>query len=134
MRYRALREYRDRYPSLVVLTAKDEFPAVSKAVEAVVPATTRAGMRPLAIVKAPRESAWCMGRPGEQLLVYTMTGAPVELELGADTAGYDVQWIDATTAAVHRTRARIAGGAPAMLTPPDGGAGRAWVAWLVRRK
>jgi hypothetical protein len=148
MRYRTVREYRDRYPNLVVLSAalaagtaapttgavaSGEFAEVTRVVETVVPAATRAGMRPLSIVRTPRESAWCSGRPGDQLLVYTMAGAPVELDLAQDATTYDVQWLDPAAGGTHRSRVRVTGAAVVTLTPPEGGTGRPWVAYLVKR-
>jgi hypothetical protein len=67
------------------------------------------------------------------MLVYTIAGAAVELDLSQDAAAYDVQWLDAATGAAHRSRARVNGGAVITLTPPEGGAGRPWVAWLAKR-
>jgi hypothetical protein len=133
MKYRALREYRDHHPALVVLTTKDEFPQLSLAIEATAPAGAAAGVPPLPIVRGPVESAWASGRPGEHLLVYTMAGAPVELDLAGDPTAYDVQWVDAATGGFSRSRGRVAGGGTVTIVPPEGGAGRPWAAWLVKR-
>ena len=133
MKYRTLREYRDGYPSLVVLTMKDEFPQLTRAIEAVVPATSGGGLPPLPIVRGPVESAWAAGRLGEHLLVYTMAGAPVDLDLTGDGTAYDVRWVDAATGGFARSQGRVAGGGGVTLVPPEGGAGRPWAAWLVKR-
>ena len=133
MRYRALREYRDRHPDLVVLTWKDEFPRLSRAIEATVPAAARAGMRPLPIVRSPAASAWASGRPGDQWLVYTMAGSPVALDLSGDAATYAVQWVDEETGRLHRARGVVSGGSLVTLAPPVAGTNRPWVAWLAKR-
>jgi hypothetical protein len=133
MRYRALREYRDRYPRLVILSDNDEFPALTRGVEAVVPASVRETLRPLPLVRAPQASAWGVGRPGESYIVYSMDGSPVEIDLSSDAEAYDVQWIDSATGAAHKARARLTGGGVASLAPPEPNTGRSWAAWMVKR-
>jgi hypothetical protein len=132
MKYRTLREYRDQYPDLVVLTYKDDFPQLTRAVEAAVPAVSRAGMRPLPLVRAPVTSAWASGRAGDRLLVYTMEGAAVDLDLSGDPTAYELRWVDAESGGLHRTRTRIAGGKVVTLTPPVSATARPWVAWMVK--
>src|SRR6185369_3295445 len=42
LRYRAMREYRDAYPELVLLRRNDEFPALTSAIERAIPREVRA--------------------------------------------------------------------------------------------
>jgi hypothetical protein len=45
LRYRAVSEYRDAFPDLVILRRNDEFPALTAAIDKCIPAASRARMR-----------------------------------------------------------------------------------------
>jgi hypothetical protein len=131
MKYRAWREYRDRHPDLVVLTEADEYPELTRAVEARVPAAARAGLAPSDLVRSPRETSWCVARRGEAYLVYATGGAAVVLDLARERGTFDVSWIDSATGGVQAGEP-LAAGATVTLTPPPGLAGRPTAAWLTR--
>jgi hypothetical protein len=130
MKYRAWREYRDRHPDLVVLTTHDEYPELTTALEAVVPGPVRARMRAADLVRAPRETAWAVGAPGDSYLVYTVAGMPVSLDLSSDAATYDLSWIGVPD--VGAPVERLRGGGIVRLTPPPHATGRPLAVWLVR--
>ncbi len=134
MKYRAWREYRDRYPDLVVLTSGDEYPAVTRMVERHIPPDVRAGMQPAALVRTHAGTSWCMARPGDAYVVYDMAGAAVDLDLTRDPATYRLSWLDAARGTVVPAPQPVTGGRVLTLAPPEAGAGRPWVAWLERRR
>lgn len=131
MHYRARREYRDSYPELVLLEPGDEFPDVTRAVEALVPRDVRSSTRPADIVRHPRETSWAMADPGRAYVVYAMAGGTVDLDLTNDVASYELQFVDAA-APVLVPAAAIPGGRVVTLTPPPALSTRPWVAWLRR--
>jgi len=131
MKYRAWREYRDRYPDLVTLWTGDEYPGLTKAVELAVPAGARAAARAADLVRTPRDTAWCIASPGTTYLVYSIDGRAVDLDLSAAQGTYAVTWIDASTGAARKGPARVAAGRIVTLVPPTPGTGP-WAAWLVR--
>jgi len=128
MKYRAWREYRDAFPGVVTLWNGDEFPDLTRAVEAGVPSAARQGSVPADRVRSPRESAWCVTRPGDgQFLVYSVEGRAVTLDLSNLSGTFSVIWF--TPGGAVPPRDSVAGGAVVTLTPP--GAAPA-AAWLVR--
>ena len=130
MRYRAWREYRDRYPDLVILRENDEYPALSQALEKFIPQTVRARMRPAPLVRNHPETSWAMADPGQTYIVYSMAGNTVELDLSQDQNVYSITWLDSSTRKARRNAARVTGGSIVSLGPPQSGTGRPWVAWL----
>lgn len=130
MRYRALREYRDAFPHLVILRQTDDFPALSAAIDRAIPSALRAVTRPAALLRHPQDSAWCMAAPGRAYLVYTMAGQPVELDLSAASGTFQLSWLDSATGQLTAA-APVPAGHTLTLTPPASGA-RPWVAWLSR--
>ncbi|HTL68267.1 MAG TPA: DUF6298 domain-containing protein [Lacunisphaera sp.] len=131
MRYRALREYRDSHPHLVILRKPDDFPALTAAIEKAIPATERAATRPAALVRNHPESSWCLAAPGKAYLVYAMAGAPVELDLSADAGAFAVTWVGES--GPRPPGATLDAGRVVTLAPPADLAGRPCVAWLTRR-
>ena len=130
MRYRAWREYRDRYPRLVTLWDGDEYPDLTRAIERAIPQAVREGMRPAGVVRSPAGSAWCMaGR--DAFLVYSMNGESVDLDLAAAAGRYAVSWLG-PSGALQETAAAITGGRVMTLAPPQAGTGQPWVALLTR--
>jgi hypothetical protein len=126
MRYRALREYRDQFPALVVVGQNDEYPQLTAALEKVVPGVLRARTKPAPLLRAHLDTAWSMAAPGQAYLVYSMAGAAVELDLSADRNTYSLTWIGATGPQPGTQSAR--GGVVVQLAPPQ--PGQPWVAWL----
>jgi hypothetical protein len=130
MRYRAWREYRDRYPGLVILGEADEYPELSRAVERAIPAAVRAAARPSGLVLSHADTAWAMADPGRDYLVYTTAGRAVELDLSRDGHSYTVSWLDSANGRLQKSAGRVRGGGAVTLAPPRQGTGRPWVAWL----
>ncbi len=141
LRYRAVREYRDAYPQLVLLRRGEEFPAVTAAVEKTIPAAARAQTRPAALVRNAPATAWCMAAPGKAYLVYTMAGETVQLDLAGEVSGasFAVAWVDAekgelqSSAGAGAEAAMVKSGGVVTLTPPVVDSKRPWVAWLTRK-
>ncbi len=133
MKYRAWREYRDAHPRVVALWEADEYPAVTAAVERLVPTEARAATRPADLVRAPRATAWCLARPGGAYLVYTMAGEPVVLDLRGDPSSYAVRWIDSADGRVIASLTAVKGGTMVTLEPPLPGTARPWIAWMEKR-
>lgn len=131
MKYRAWREYRDGHPQLVVLTAFDEYPELTRAVEQALPPAQRAGLAASDLVRSPRESAWCAARPGEAYLVYAIDGSGVQLDLHDAAGRYTVAWLDTGTGMLLGAGV-VTAGSLVTLTPPAAVAGRPTAAWLSR--
>jgi hypothetical protein len=128
-RYRALREYRDAFPDLVILRANDDFPAVSAAIEKTIPAAERAAMRPAAIVGGQPATSWAMAARGRGYLVYSLAGEPVQLDLSDETRDLQLRWLDCEKGELQPAT-RVAAGSSVTLRPPAPNSGRPWVAWL----
>jgi hypothetical protein len=128
MRYRALREYCDQFPGLVVIGQNDEHPQLTAALEKSVPAALRARTKPAPLLRTHPDTAWSMAAPGETYLIYSMAGAPVELDLSADSGTYSVTWIGAS--GPQPGSQTIRGGTVVELAPPQ--TGQPWIAWLKR--
>ncbi|HVT72557.1 MAG TPA: DUF6298 domain-containing protein [Lacunisphaera sp.] len=131
MRYRALREYRDSHPDLVILPKPDDFPALTAAIEQAIPAAERAATRPAPLLRNRPESSWCMAAKGKAYLVYAMTGAPAELDLSAETGAFTVTWVVGT--GTTKPANTIEAGRVVALTPPAALVGQPCVAWLARK-
>ncbi|MFB3854847.1 MAG: DUF6298 domain-containing protein [Vicinamibacterales bacterium] len=133
MQYRAWREYRDRFPDLVILTAADHYPTVTRSVEANIPEDVRSRTVPADLVRTNRDTAWSMARPGETYIVYSMSGKAVEIDLAGDPGVYSVLWLDPERGTIRRGSDAVNGGRLVSLAPPEsgmGGTARPWVAWL----
>lgn len=133
LRYRAYREYRDAFPDLVLLRKNDDFPTVSAAVEKAIPAAARAPLRSAPLVRTNAATSWATATPGKAYLVYTMTGAPVDLDLSKESGDFSVSWIDAATGQLNSAADSIAAGKVVTLTPSLADIKHPWVAWLTRR-
>jgi len=134
MKYRAWREYRDRFPRLVLLWNGDEYSDLTRAVEAAIPAAARGGMRPADLVRTHLDTSWCMARPGDAYMVYVMSGDSIEIDLARDPVSFALSWLDTSTGALQKVNERLTGGRVVTLGPPAGGRGRPWVAWLTRTR
>lgn len=132
MNYRAWREYRDAHPDLVLLWNGDEYPLLTAAVERAIPAATRAATRPADLLRSNQDTSWCMARPGEMYIVYSMVGRAVQLDLSEATGSYSVTWIDQSGGPAPASRQTVSGRQVVTLGPPVTLAGKPWVAWLAR--
>jgi hypothetical protein len=130
MKYRAWREYRDAYPRVATLWNGDEYPALTRAVESGVPAVERESTAPVDLVVSPRDSAWCVARPGRTYVVYSVEGRAVTLDLSTATGRFVLTWVDGATGAVNGVAEPVIAGRVVTLTPPR--ASVPWVAWLSR--
>lgn len=131
-RYRALREYRDAFPELVIIRKNDDFPALTAAVEKAIPAAARAKTRAANIVRSPKATSWAMAAPGASYLVYDLASEPVELDLSGDTGAFKLAWLDATTGQLSAASESVTAGKVVTLTPPPSDSKRPLVAWLTR--
>lgn len=132
-RYRALREYRDAFPDLVLIRKNDDFPALSAAIDQSIPAAARAKMRPAALVRTHPESTWAMAAPGSAYLVYSLAGEAIDLDLSGDAGTFSLAWLDALTGRLQPAATPVPAGKLATLTPPATDKKQAWVAWLRRQ-
>ena len=128
MRYRALREYRDQYPALVVIGQTDEYPQLTHALEIAAPAVIRARTKPAPLSAGHADTAWAMAAPGQAYLIYSMAGAAVELDLSADRNSYSLTWIGAS--GPQSVTQPVRGGEKVELAPPQ--SGQPWVAWMLK--
>jgi hypothetical protein len=131
-RYRALREYRDAFPDLVLLRKGDDFPALSAAIEKSIPAAVRAKTRVAPLTRTHPESTWTMAVPGSAYLAYTLAGEPIDLDLSQDNGRYTFTWIDSASGESVATAAAVTGGKILTLTPPTSEPKHPWAAWLTR--
>ena len=132
-RYRAWREYRDAYPSLVIVRKTDDFPAVTAALEKTIPAAARAQTRPAALVRNHVDTAWAMAAPGKAYLVYSMAGDAVDLDLAGEKGRFSLAWLDSTNGELQAAPEAVSAGTILTLTPPATDATkRPWVAWLTK--
>jgi hypothetical protein len=132
MKYRAWREYRDGFPDVATLWSGDEYPGLTRAVERAVPSEVRKGAVASDLVVSPRASAWCVTSPDRtRILVYSVEGSPVTLDLSKVAGRFALTWVDDTDAAPRPAADAVAGGRVVTLTPPTS---RPSAAWLVRRQ
>lgn len=134
LRYRALREYRDAFPDLVILRrGEDPFPTLTAAIEKALPRGLRIKLRPASLVRNQPTAAWSMAAPGAAYLVYSMAGEAVELDLARETGAFVLTWLNGEGGTPTRPSELVRAGAVVTLTPPSDGPKRPWVAWLARR-
>lgn len=131
-RYRALREYRDAFPELVILRKPDDFPTLTAAIEKTIPAAARAQTRASMLVQSPRATSWAMAAKGRAYLVYTLAGDAVTLDLTSDHGSFKVAWLDGSTGELGAAREAVVAGNVVTLAPPTTDTKRPWVAWLTR--
>ncbi|MDC7684141.1 DUF6298 domain-containing protein [Asticcacaulis sp. BYS171W] len=122
MQYRAWREYRDRYPHIVVLTTQDRYPDLTSAIETALPDTKRAGLVPVDAVVEGRETAWMSKHPSGAWLVYSPEGTTVRLDPAQVAGAFRVTWISPA--------GTVDGGVWRADQPLNAPAGKSWAAWL----
>jgi hypothetical protein len=132
MKYRAWREYRDRFPQLVLLWDGDEYPALTRAIEQAIPRRVFEDARPVDLVRTHHDTSWCMAGRADTFVVYTMNGDTVALDLAAFPGTYAVSWLDSSAGVLQNSTVTVAGGRVVSLAPPVPGTGRPWLAWLSR--
>jgi hypothetical protein len=90
-------------------------------------------LRPAPLVRTHADSAWSMAAHGKAYLVYSVTGEPVDLDLGGDPGVFTLAWVDPTDGAMHPATSSVSGGTTVTLSPPSSAAKHPWAAWLTRR-
>jgi hypothetical protein len=127
MRYRAWREYRDRFPDMVLLTRDDLYPGLTHALETAIPAAARQGLAPVDAVLTHRDTAWAVRNPTSgAVLVYSLAGAAPELGPVVLGGSYDVVWV--SERGEKRDRMTLDGRA---LAVPSEFHRLPWAAWLI---
>lgn len=81
MRYRAYREYRDRLPNIALIGIDDDFPELSRRIEATLPPDKRAALRPDPALVRPTSSQWASSAQEGASLVFSMEGNTVPLSV-----------------------------------------------------
>ncbi|MCJ8210017.1 DUF6298 domain-containing protein [Mucilaginibacter sp. RS28] len=134
--YRAVREYRDRYPQKAVLYSADAYDKFGWAVLMaggslpVLPATTDkdllkavSGMKPVGPVAGANGQWLLSGRQG--YVVYSNSGAEATLNLDANTT-YQLKWINPADGKVYQTTSQKGNGNTTVKSSGNG----AYVLWV----
>jgi hypothetical protein len=138
--YRAVHEYRKKYPNKAVLFSADGFDHVGWAVFIaggslpVLPATTdksflaaASSMKPIDLPGAPKDQ-WALGNSAKGFIVYSASDNAIHLDLVANT-NYKVQWIDARTGQTLPGQDQVKGGNSVEIKSLKNGAS---ILWLTR--
>jgi hypothetical protein len=113
-----------RPPRPVLLWNDNEYPLLTSAVERAIPSNVRAATRPADLVRTQPDTAWCMTRPGDTYIVYSMVGRAVQLDLSTVGGSYSVAWIDQSGGTAQASRQAVSGGRIVTLEPPAALAGK----------
>jgi len=130
MRYRGWCENRFPHPALVLLDASDDFPQLTLAVEQVVPATVRQGLRRSELAAAPAADGWALQADRGDVLAFVGGSKGLRLEGAAGAGLTQVRWVGASQAPPPEPVETE--GTSIVLHPPGGGRDGAWFAWLTR--
>ena len=138
--YRAVHEYRTKYPTKAVLFSADGFDHVGWAVFIaggslpVLPAKTdklflaaASEMKPVNLPGTPKDQ-WALGNPAKGFIVYSTSDSAIHLDLVANT-NYKVQWIDAKTGQTLTGQDQVKGGNNVEIKKPGNDAA---ILWLTR--
>jgi hypothetical protein len=138
--YRAVHEYRSKYPNKAVLYSADGYEHFGWAVFIAggslpaLPAATdkqflaaASSMHPVDLPGKPG-GQWALGNEGKGYIVYNSSGDNIRLELSKN-AGYSVKWIDPKTGQLLPGMERIKGSASTEIK--NRGTGNA-ILWLTR--
>lgn len=138
--YRAVHEYRQKYPDKAVLYSADGYEHFGWAVFIaggslpVLPATTdkaflvaAAAMRPVELPGTP-EGQWALGNEAKGFIVYNDSNNAIHLNL-ATGANYKVQWIDPQDGKILPGESTIKGGNNIEVKSPQRGTA---ILWLTR--
>lgn len=134
--YRAVHEYRTKYPDKAVLYSADGFDHFGWAVFIaggslpVLPATTdkafltaASAMKPVELTGNPKDE-WAIGNAAKGYIVYSNSSDEIKLNL-AD-ANYEVKWIDPANGQITKTGEQIKGGEVSIKKPSTG----AMILWI----
>ncbi len=138
--YRAVHEYKVKYPDKAVLFSADGFDHVGWAVFIaggslpVLPATTdkqflkaASNMKPVDLPGNPN-SQWALGNTAKGYIVYNAADNAIHLDLAAN-ANYKAQWIDAKTGQVLPGEQQVKGGSAVEIKNSKAGMS---ILWLTR--
>ena len=132
--YRAVKEYRLKYPTKAVLYSADSFDNQGWAALMGgsslpnIPATPAgfladlAGTQPVA-----GEGAYILAAKGKTYIVYNESGKTVPVDLNGVAGEFQVRWINPRTGALLQQEEKISGGKLVQLQCPQQGAVVAWV-------
>ncbi|HVW14725.1 MAG TPA: DUF6298 domain-containing protein [Mucilaginibacter sp.] len=138
--YRAVHEYKQKYPDKAVLYSADGYDHFGWAVFMaggslpVLPATTdkefltgASSMQSVALPGNPR-GQWALANVGKSYIVYNSSGSTIRLDLAAND-NYAVKWIDPETGKVLPGEEKIKGGNGVEIKSPKAGTA---ILWLTR--
>jgi len=136
--YRAVHEYRTKYPDKAVLYSADGYDHFGWAVFIaggslpVLPATTDKGflssasdMRPVELPGNPK-GQWALGNSAKGFIVYSDASGNIELPL-TQGASYHVQWIDPKNGELLNPSENIKGSANNSIKTPGSGPAILWI-------
>ncbi|MBW8684140.1 DUF6298 domain-containing protein [Chitinophaga rhizophila] len=134
--YRAVREYRDKYPGKAVIYSADSYDKYGWAVFmaggslASIPSIADPGFLSAAATMHPADmpGLWALTNDHSDYIIYTAGAASINIPGAA--AGYHAVWIDPSTGKTILSKKNIKAGTGHALSAPQQGA---LVLWLVRK-
>jgi hypothetical protein len=72
------------------------------------------------------ESVWCLAKSGRNIVVYSLYGDEMEVDLSEETLSFRARWLDPRTGALSEA-GTVEGGGAARFTPPSA---EDWALWL----
>ncbi|WP_461111819.1 DUF6298 domain-containing protein [Spirosoma jeollabukense] len=137
--YRAVREYRQKFPDKAVTYAGDSFDSMGWAVLLAggsmpnIPAVAdpqfladATQMQPLELPHTPA-SQWAMGNDKTGYVLYSESATPVQLDLTKATGSFSVNYINPKTGDVVKSKEIVKGGSMVSLKKQSEGADVIWV-------
>ncbi|WP_165072433.1 DUF6298 domain-containing protein [Paludisphaera rhizosphaerae] len=134
---RAVREYRDRFPTkaVIVADAPDDGWATLAAGGSLAPLPI--GVDPRLLRAVPRmqpigrsesdDRKWILGDPGRNYLVYAGASDPVVVDLSHERAGFSARRVDPKTGRVDSSTETVRGGGPVKFLAADAGPTLLWL-------
>jgi hypothetical protein len=138
--YRAIKEYRTKYPNKAVMYSGDSYDAFGWAVFMaggslpVIPVLPTALLSDASTMRAMDlkgnpQGQWAMGDEGKSYLVYTTSSEPVQLDLLDGEALFTISWFNANDGKLISKEEKVKASQLKAIKKPQGGAA---VLWLVR--
>ena len=135
-----VRDYRLRYPDKAILCDYDHLDGWSAMIAGVsLPPIHPPGhpslmaalpkMRPFDLATGLTDQQWAVAEPDRHYIVYSASGAAIQLDLSGTQNTFAVRWVNATTGS-WTDAGTVSGGEVHRLTPPT--PGRAFL-WLSRK-
>ncbi|MDP4208622.1 MAG: DUF6298 domain-containing protein [Bacteroidota bacterium] len=137
--YRAVREYRDKYPEKAVMYFGDKYDSFGWAAFmaggslANIPAianpqflTEASTMKAIDLPGNPKNQ-WALGNNGKGFIVYNSTDEPVKLDLTKASGSFKVRFINPKTGEQLKNEESVKGGAIAEIKNPKSGAIVIWL-------